>query len=272
MKITRDMPSFEGVAEGQTATCRLPIGLTYNQLGLVFGGTTFEPDDMTEIRLVANGKTIQRWNGTHLDKVNQFEGRAAATTKDVLFLDCERYGLRTKLGQELTALPSGAANNPVPIRTLQLEVDISGSTAPTLSALGFQSAARDLKGQMQPVKQVRKFNYTPSGTGVFEIADLPRVGEINRIVMVTTDTIDDVEIEVDGYTMFQRTTAENEAAQIDGGRTPQSNYWIIDTTEEGNGGETIRLNGVQDFRLKVNYSAVAGSTTVYVEYLDPIRN
>jgi len=70
MKLTRTMPSFEGVAANSTATCRLPLGLTYNQIMLAYGGTSFTPADMTEIRLVANGKPVQRWAGADLDSVN----------------------------------------------------------------------------------------------------------------------------------------------------------------------------------------------------------
>lgn len=274
MKLTRSMPSFEGVAANSTATCRLPLGLTYNQIMLTLGGTTFTSTHMTEIRLVANGKPVQRWSGVDLDKINQYEGRAASSTAKVLFLDLERFGLRTKLAQELTAIPTGAQGNPVPITTLQLEVDIGAATAPTLSARAVQTAPRNLAGKLQPIKQVRKFQYTPAGTGIYEISDLPKLGgaEINRVIFKTSATVADITLELDGYTAFERTTAENGAVQIDGGRTPQSGYYVVDTTEDGNGGETIKTATIQDMRFKLNITASAATITVYVEYLEPIKN
>ena len=177
-------------------------------------------------------------------------------------------------GQELTAIPTGANNNPVPITTLQLEVDIGAATAPTLEAVAVQTARRDLGGKLQPVKQVRKFQYTPAGTGVFEISDIPKLGgaEINRVVFKTANTIADIKLELDGYTAFDRTTEQNEAAQTDGGRVPQSNFYIVDTSEDGNGGETIKTGNIQDMRFKLNNTVGTAAITVYVEYLEPIKN
>lgn len=90
LKTTRRMPSFEAVGAGQTATLRLPIGLTFHQVWIEFAGVTLA--QMDQIRLVANGQPIHNWGtGTELDRLNQYEGRSAAA--GILVLDLDRYGL-----------------------------------------------------------------------------------------------------------------------------------------------------------------------------------
>ncbi len=99
--LTRKMPSWEGVAAGQTATVRLPIGNTYHKLLVPYSGVTLA--QMDEIRVIANGKTIQRLiGGDVLDSMNQFDGRNAAG--GILTIDFERFGLRTRAGSEFTVI------------------------------------------------------------------------------------------------------------------------------------------------------------------------
>ena len=70
LKTTRAMPGWEGVVAGQTATLRLPIGLTYHQLWTTFTGVTLA--QMDELRVVANGEVILRYgSGTLLDSYNR---------------------------------------------------------------------------------------------------------------------------------------------------------------------------------------------------------
>jgi len=272
MKLTRKLPAFEGVAAGGTATCRIPVTTTLNQILIGYSGTDFDTTHMNEIRLMANGKPIQTWVGADLNSVNQYEGRADSDDKSVLVLDLERFGMRTKLGQELTALPLNALNNPNPIATCELQIDIDATAdTPALTAKGKFSGQRDLQGKQQEIKQIRKFVRVPGGTGVYEIADLPRVGQIGRLIFVTAGTIDEMKVELDGYTAFERTTAENESQQIDGGRVPQAGVYVIDTAEDGDAAEKLDLSRVSDFRIKLDYS-VDASTVIYAEYLDPLRN
>lgn len=264
LMLTRKMPSFEGVAAGQTATCRLPIGLTYHQILVNYSGVTLA--QMDEIRLIANGKTIQRWiGGDVLDAVNQFDGRNAAN--GVLVLDLERYGLRTRAGVELTAIGTGDKKDPAPISTLYLEIDINAAaTGPVLSAKAIQSGPRP----SGPLKQVRVFGYDPAGSGSFEISDLPKLGPIGRVIL-KSGSVNSLKIERDGYTVFERATAENEAVQKDGIRVPQAGYWVYDPSETGNGQDALEVAGVQDLRFTLDMAA-AGHVDVIVEYLAGLAN
>jgi len=263
-KLTRKMPSFEGVAAGQTATARLPIGLTYNALIITYAGVTLA--QLTELRLVANGKTLQRLvGGAVLDSLNQFDGRNAAA--GTLTLDLERYGLRTRAGAELTSVGTGDPKDKRRISTLSLEIDIdAGAAAPVLSLKALQSAPRPAG----VLKHVRVFGFDPSAAGDFEIADLPRMGLINRVIFTEGAAINSIKLERDGYTVFERNTAENEVIQADGVRVPQANYWAVDFSEEGNGQDALAVAGVRDLRFTLDMAG-AGHVNAIVEYIAPLN-
>lgn len=266
---TRKMPSFEGVAAGQTATLRLPIGRTYNQIIVTYGGATLA--QLNAARLVANGEIIQRWTElTKLDDINQFDGRAAAA--GTIVLDLERYGLITRAGKEVTALGTGITDraiDPNPVTTLALEIDIdAAAVAPTLSAKAKQSPAQ-VAGV---IKKVKEFTYNAGAAGEFEISDLPKKDLINRVIFgnhvarVYTQLV----VERDNFIVFERTVAENEAFQTDGVRVPQAGYVVYDPTEDGYASEGLVTLGVSDLRFKVTVTN-AGVIPVTVEYIAPLE-
>lgn len=286
-KITRKLPSADVVAASSTATFRFPIGGTYEKGLFTYGGTTFDLTHMTEIRIVGNGRVIDRFaatptlsGGQVLDKLNQFEGRAAAN--GVLAIDFGRYGLRTRIAEEMTGLGTGikpvapgqtgydeykkAGGTGVELSTLQVEFDIkSTAVAPTLTAKAHLSPARPLG----MIKKIRRFGYDPAGAGEYEIADLPRGDLINKIVFHSSQ-INAVKLELDSQVKFDRTPAENNLVQADGKRVPQAGMFVIDPTEEGYGAEPFVTMGVQDMRFTLDMAA-ADSVKVDVEYIGPME-
>lgn len=266
MMPTRRMPGFEGVAAGNTATLRCPIGLTYHQLLITYAGVTLA--QMDEVRVLANGEVIHRYtSGTQLDALNTYEGRAAAG--GVLTIDFDRYGLRTRRAEEVTALGTGDPADPSKITTLSVEIDINAAAVGTaLSAKAIQSAA-------QPVgiiKKVRQFNYTVPGAGDFEIADLPKGDIINKVYFGNHGTVasTNLKCERDNFVVFDRTVAENIVVQTDGVRVPAAAYVVFDPTENGHGAESLETAGVGDLRFTLAAGA-AGALPVTVEYLGAIE-
>ena len=263
---TRRMPGFEGVAAGNTATLRCPIGLTYHQLLITYSGVTLA--QMDEIRVLANGETIQRFaSGTQLDSFNRFEGRAAAA--GVLTIDFNRYNLRTRRGEEVTGLGTGYPNDPAAVTTLSVEVDINAA------AVGTVLSAKAIQGPPQPagiIKKVRQFTYTAGAAGDFEISDLPRGDIINKILVGghTANVYTNFKIERDNFVVFERSVAENRVVQTDGVRTPQTDLSVYDPTENGHGAEGLATAGVNDLRMTLTLTN-AGSVPVAVEYLGPLQ-
>ncbi len=269
MKTTRAMPAFNGVAEGATATLNMPIGLTYHSLLLTRGGTAFTNAHIAEVRLKGNGRELMVMSGAELDSINQFDGHAAAGAA-LTRIDFERPNLLTRQGRELTAIGTGSpadrASNPTPLSTLQLEVDIAGSTAPTLSAKALQSGPSPLGA----LKKRRRFNYSVAGAGDYEISDLPKGDLIDKIFIFHTGNVTGVKLDRNNFRAFDRSDAENDLIQTDGVRVPQTNLFVIDPSESGNGGEALVTDGVSDFRLIVTTSG-ADTLGVMVDYLGGLQ-
>jgi hypothetical protein len=259
-KTTRKMPSFEGVAAGQTATLRLPIGRTYEQLLISYGGATLAQLD--ELRIIANGEVIHRITEfTKLDSINKFNGRAAAA--GVIVFDFNRYNLKTRAGVEFTGLGTGVLDDPRKITTLSMEIDIdAAASSPTLSVKAVQSPPR-LAGF---IKKTKQYIYTAGASGEFEISDLPKGDTINKIFIgnQAVIAISKIVIERDNFIEFERSDAENRAIQTDGVRVPQAGFVVYDPTEAGNGSESLQTAGVQDFRIRLTLGS-AGQVPVTVE-------
>lgn len=275
MRTTRQLPSLQGVAASQTATLNLPIGLTYHSILLTYSGVTLA--QMTEVRIKGNGRLIQTYSAADLDSINKYTG-LQGSAGGLITLPFDRENLITREGQELTAIGTGAPfdpnqfladgrtfnpnYNPTPLTTFQLEIDLAAGSTPVLSAKAIQSAAKPLGAMIKR----RRFNYNPTGAGTFEISDLPKGDLIDKIyIKQSVDAVTKVTLERDNFIVFERTKAENNFIQTDGVRVPQSNWFVIDPTENGYGSESI-VTLVNDFRLKIDTSGPV-ALTIYVDYL-----
>jgi len=281
--LTHKLPSFVGVKPGQTATCRIPSGYAYHSfyMNLLQPGaqTGFKPTDISELRLVANGITIQRWAGNDLDLMNQYDGMPSSVwsgdkATNYLALTCVRNNLKTRAAQEATAIAYGAVNDPRPITTLIIEVDIKSTAPSDVDIVGYAtvSGRPDLQGIPSTLKLIRKFDYVATAAGDLEIADLPRTGAISRVIFSNADKIDEIIVQADSRTLWRRTRyVNNSIIQALDVRKYQSgaNFFPIDTTEGGNGGDPWNVSGVADLRftLKMNDAARVGP---FVEYLAPL--
>jgi hypothetical protein len=265
MRITVPMPSFEGVAAGQTATCRLPIGRSFHTLLLTYAGVTLA--QMDELRIVANGKVIMRYlSGTFLNIINMFYGRATAS--GVIAIDFDRINMMLKAGEEFTQLGTGSINDKTPITTLNLEIDINaGAAAPALAL----KAIQDDPTPLGLFRKLRQFTYNAPAAGDYEIKDLP-VGDIIGLICFhqAIASITRIKIEKDNYTVFDRTAAENVMIQTDGKRVPQAGYSFVDFSELGYASEGLPTAGVQDLRITLTMSG-AMAVPVTVEYLGGIN-
>ncbi len=278
--LTKKLPSFTGVAPGQTASCRVPSGFAYHgfYIDMTPGATGWDVSHITEVRLIANGIVIQRWSGLDLNAANKFDGMPSfdwSSSKHHYFaLTATRNNLKTRAAQEATAIAFGAVNDPLPIRTLLIEVDIDGNAQAGIGLEGYAtvSARPDLGGKPAILKLERKFIYSPTGSGEYDIADLPRTGAVSRILFSQPDKIDKVVVSADSVELWNRTRYINETIiKSYDHRTVQSRFFAIDTTEQGNGNDAWNVSGVSDFRIKLFMNGAA-DVDVVVEYLSTLGN
>lgn len=275
LQLTRRAPGWDGNIVGpNTVTLRLPIGLTYHQVYTEYvfnAGALALADAIAEIRVVLNGKPTWNLQASELDTMNQFLGRSSAGTVagGTIILDFDRFGLRMRSSEELTSLGTGDPQDETPLTTLTIEMDLKAAvTSGTLDTRLQQSQSRILG----LFKKVRRFIDAFTGAGTFEIDDFPKGDLINAIYFFeSANDIDRVRLERDDFVMFDRTKELNSRVQTDGVRVPQTNLFVYDTTEKGNGVDqllTRQASGrlVNDLRW---FMEIDGAMTItsLVEYL-----
>lgn len=265
------LPDFNGVAAGQTARARVPVGRRYHKLFLTFGGLAAFAN-LEQIRVYANGKEIHRYSAVQLNTMNLFDKLATASgTSGTLTIPFDRNNLRTVAGEEETALNTGVRGpDGVAIESVDVEVDIaSGATAPTLSLSALVSDA--IEGGPGTVRHIRPINFTVGGSGDFDVDNFPYGGSttmaLNRVAFVpSANDISNIVVERNNRTIFERSKTLNELIQTDGYRAPQSGYIIVDRTEDGRGGDPIDFLNATDFRFRLTASGAMTLTAIF-EYL-----
>ncbi len=279
LQLTRRTPGWDGNIVGpNTVTLRLPIGLTYHQVYTEYAfnaGALALEDAVGEVRVVANGKPIWNAQASELDTLNQYSGRSSAGTivDGILVLDFDRFGLRMRGSEELTSIGSGHPEDSTPLTTLTIEMDLKAAvTSGTLDSRVQQSESRILG----LFKKIRRFVDAFTGSGTFEIDKFPKGDLINAVYFFeSANDIDKVRLERDSFVMYDRTKELNTRIQTDGVRVPQSNLFVFDTTEKGNGVDqllTRNPNGalVNDMRW---FMTIDGAMTItsLVEYMGALE-
>src|SRR3990167_485169 len=73
-RIIKKLPSARNVAAGAKFVQECPVGLTYDRILMKLTNVTLA--QITNIEVVANGKTIQRYaTGTRMQDLNEYYGR-----------------------------------------------------------------------------------------------------------------------------------------------------------------------------------------------------
>lgn len=270
MRFDTKMPAPNAVAAGQTSTFRLPIGRRYHSATLIGAATAFAVDNISEIRVLANERVIQRFSGAERNTMNKFDGREDAGVSAAAFelvLPFDRYGILNREGEEFTALNTGSKDAAgKAIESLSVEVDLASSGitgTPSLQMYATQSEA--LPGGPGFLPYILKSTRDWASADRYDIPDLPR-GGVDRqfldklFIKPSTGTLDNFEVLADNVKLFERTARLNAKYQRDGIRVPQNGWYVIDKTEHGYGGDPFDLRGLNDWRLKLDVSGAMAAT------------
>ncbi|MFL1484901.1 major capsid protein P2 [Marinobacter sp. LN3S78] len=267
-RIFKKVQAPEGVAPGQTATVRFAIGSKYHEIAMV---TNMALADMTEIRLIANNKTIHRYSATERDTMNQYYGLPAFGAAKILYIPLDRKALKTRSMEEVTGINTGVTGESGErINALYLEVDIaSGATTPTLDVYATTSAATG--DGVGTVMHITKHNRNAAGSGELQVSDLPfnrpTAAALNAsFIFPSANDISKIVVERGLYKVFERSKALNERMQTIGERVPQGSCHVVDFTENGYGANALDLRGYQDFRYLLTMTGAA-QVTFLSEYL-----
>lgn len=265
----REVPTVSGVGAGQQATIEMPTGrFSYSKIGLELGGTTFTKAQAKNISVEIAGKPVQQFkNGTQLDLINAYYGRNVASNELVLhqfrpeFLDAAQSRL----------MNLGMAD--VPVFQVRCDID-SGASAPTLAAYarrykfkGINSEEEFVKNSLGALTKIKRFVFSPTSAGDFEIDNIPREGFIQAIHLIqASGNVSAVEVEADGVTVWDADDARMENDVESYGRTRQSSVYHMDWMLDNELGGALPIQGLSDLRLKLT---MGGADTIdcYVEYL-----
>lgn len=276
-KATLKLPKPEGVAAGGTATFRIPVGRRIHALYLkyAYNVTTQNLTHFTKFRLFMNGQVFQEFSATERHTLNLHDRKA--TSNGLLEIPFDRAGLLTLAGMEETALNTGVADDQGRIiNSMYMEVDISSGATIAASDLELWYKVSDpitvlpngKRAGPGTIPYLRREQRVASGADTdFQISDLINPGvnapdkvALSRVTFVpNANNITNLRIDRNNYQVFDRTDALNRFVQNNGRRTPQSNYYTIDTGENGEGGAVIDLYGMTDYRYRL---AVDGAMTI----------
>lgn len=268
-------PFTNVVATGlATAKFRSVGALTIDSITLDMGGTAFNASHIAGIRLIPqNGKDILAGiSGSRLLDINEFMGHTDDATKLTIHLGDPTA--ESLIGQRMGGLDLSAYPGDV-----TLLVEISGATAPTLSAranvlppktrMGHPAAHAPLhRAFIEHIEDI-------AGATVNQVIrpNLP-LGTLFGRLAIFGSNLDALDVKKDGQLLYEEVSvADNEYLQNHiYSRVPQTGLYVYDKVLDGNFsnyGQTVRENGQAiNWQFRVTTS---GATTL-TSYADLIAS
>jgi len=271
MKRIITLPSFNGVAAGQTATLDVPRTGTYHGLKLYYtesGSASIAEADIeggiNEIRLKVNGTTQRTMTPAQLFDLNRYVGKAfAASTLPIYFSE---PWMRTAEGEDV--LGWGMAD----VATFQIEVDIlAAATSPGLTA---KAIWEPVTRNMGTIEKWKRFTYSPAAAGTSNLSTLPKT-DTYRAVHFFHENLTSAKASVNSTNLWEDLSiAQQTELLADWGRTSQSGMYSIDFGMTNRVSDALPVidpatkQPVADLRFDVTVSA-ADNITVLTRTLGP---
>lgn len=260
---------FQNVANSGVAICDLSklLGSVLEKITLTLGGT-FTKSMITKLELKANGKVIYESNGSRLDAYNMYlKGSADATVLKMDFMDRAAITPNARqVGSIDLSLGSG-------ISSLRLEITISGATSPTL--VGFADVSPPTNDPAEAgiralISRRHAVTYVAPAAGTFALPvphlDPAGGGSNFRRLAIYSANCTGIKTMREGVTEHELTKAQNEAAQKDNGRVPQSNLIVFDPVQDGQlSGRTWDTRPAAGVRSAQFYATFSAGETVTIE-------
>jgi hypothetical protein len=215
--------SFSGVTAGETATISLPPSGLYESLQIEYkkAGTLATVAqmiaDITEIRVVVNGKVQRRYSAKQLFMLLGLKNHAVNDGfLNIFFAEPSR---RSAEGED--SLGWGMAD----VQTFEVQIDLDDAAgAVTLKCKRNHLPVNNVN--MGAIVKIKRHNIPVSSTGEIQWQSLPRLDRYYALHAQSTD-IDEVTVEIDNTVKFDNTTLGNSDRIEQHGLTPQAGYFHI---------------------------------------------
>lgn len=243
------------------------LGTVLEKITLVLGGT-FTKAMITKIELKANGKIIYETDGSKLDAANLYNGGASdATILKIDFMDRKAVTVNARQAGAID-LSVGSG-----ITQLRLEVTIAGATSPTLAGFADVSpptADPSEAGIRGLIARRHRATFVVGAAGTFALP-IPHIdpaggGSNYRRIFFYSANMTALKTQREGVTEHELTKVQNEAAQKDNFKTPQSNLVVFDPVQDGQlSGRTWDTRPVSGVRSAQFYATFSAGETITIE-------
>lgn len=260
-----ELPSFNSVAAGQTATVSVPTGPRYHVIFLKYKSNANQATieaDLNRLRVKIDGKSQRVATLEQLNKINALNGYSFKPGLIPIFFS--EPWRRNVVAED--ALAWGTSD----VSSFQIEVDIKkGVVAPTLEAF---AVIDEVKAQLQNIIKWRSQNISINQTGKNTVSTLPRIrGDIYQRMHCFEQAGGDIagiEVNLDRKEVYTQTDQENDAVLAMRKMTPQDDVFhvIFDETQRIEDGLPLKTDKgeIQDFSVEWTM-AVANSFTLLTE-------
>lgn len=267
-------PNVPATGTAKLVTNQL-VGMSVHAIVFEQGGTTFNKTHISTVRIGQGTKSYFPYDlsGSQLQDLNDYDGLSATTNYlGAWFGDPTA---RTIRGQHLGDLDCSIYRDP-----LEIEVKIAGATAPTLqcyAVVGVPKMAMGLGYTIDEASQVRALIRTVVQTTAAVVRKSEGIGlgsnagaSIRRIALFHDGDLTSVEFKKQGVTKHEDLSdALNDYIQVEFGRVPQANLYVVDRIVDGNQGEaepTIQPDGKTPWNLQVLLTTSAAlDATAYAD-------
>ena len=260
---------FSNVVNSGIAICDLNklLGTVLEKITLTLGGT-FTKAMITKAELKANGKTIYETDGTKQDLAMVYNGQTADVT--ILKLDLMDRKAVTANARQAGAFDLSAKSG---ITSLRLEVTIAGATSPTL--VGFADVSPPVEDPAEAgirwmISRKHRVTQVIGAAGTYALA-IPHLdpaggGSNYRRIFVYSANCTAIKTMREGVTEHELTKLQNEAAQKDNFKVPQTNLVVFDPVQDGQlQGRTWDTRPSSGVRSAQFYATFSGGETITIE-------
>lgn len=275
----------------QTVSFTAPPGYDFRDFFFqLLGGLTVAM--IEEVRLMANGGIIQRYNGTDLNLINLFFNTPAYNTytTPILFMPQRRLGVRggvQSFDKTALALTTGSSKDLAIESTLNAgSYDAQGRG---IASVQFEFDINNTPGAgaLQIVPRAQVCDPYPGGPGLLKVVDkftfnaLIGTNTITKntglkhgdllhsmldalVIIPPTANLSDFVMRYNNNEIRRRSSDENLMIQRqDNLRSPQAGMWVIDMLEHGYGDEAL-LIGPTATNLELDFTSdAAEGITIY---------
>lgn len=243
------------------------LGTVLEKITLTLGGT-FTRAMITNITLKANGKSIYETDGARLEASNVYNGATTdATLLKIDFMDRKAITANARqAGAFDLSLGSG-------IKSLRLEVTISGATNPTLVGFADVSppSADPAEAGIRPlIARRHRATYVVGAAGTYALP-IPHLdpaggGSAFRRIFIYSANMTGFKTMREGVVEHELTKLQNEAAQKDNFKSPQANLVVFDPVQDGQlAGRIWDTRPVVGVRSAQFYGTFSAGETITIE-------